>query len=76
MVVSVEHIPGSTMGAIDALSRDLDHDLDKSLFICLQDVPEVRELFNLSDPTITREVSGHLACLKAISTLLPALSHR
>ena len=58
------------MGAIDALSRGLPHNLDPSKYVVLQTVPTITDLFNLCDPTKTREVIDHVKCLRDLNSLL------
>ena len=51
-VVRVEHRPGVLMGAIDALSRDLEHDLDPSLFKEIVDNGCFARMMAICDPVL------------------------
>ena len=69
-VTSSEHIPGSTMGAVDSLSRDYDIDLDPSLYVDLQYNPHLLSLFRLCDPTVARDLRCHLVAFEDIHLIL------
>jgi hypothetical protein len=69
-VTSSEHFPGSTMGAVDALSRGYATDLDPSLYFHLQDNVHLLSLFRLCDPTVTRDLKCHLMVFKEIHSIL------
>jgi hypothetical protein len=56
-VVEVVHRPGHLMGAIDALSRDFDHDLDPTLFHSIDDYTIINELSVICDPLLLKEAT-------------------
>ena len=69
-VTSAEHIPGSTMGAVDSLSRGFETDLDPSKYIPLQDNLNFLTLFRACDPTVTRDLRCHLVVFEEIHSVL------
>ena len=73
--MSVTHIPGTTMGDIDSLSRGFSHSLPKSLSVNLQDALFVQKLFCLCDPTVSKSVKNHMDCLTDMSDVLSDILH-
>ncbi len=69
-VVSATHIPGTTMGDIDSLSRGLTHSLPTHLAVNLQTVQHVQHLFRLCDPTVSKSVKDHFDCLTDMHNVL------
>jgi hypothetical protein len=63
-VVEVVHRPGVLMGAIDALSRDMVHDLDPLLYKEMVDNGYLTRIMSVCDPVLVDQanlVDHHLA---------------
>lgn len=67
---TAEHIPGHTMGYVDDLSRGYETFLDESLYINIKDNSHILELFQLCDPTVSRDLSDHLVVFENVHRVL------
>jgi hypothetical protein len=74
-VVGVQHRPGILMGAIDALSRDLEHDLDPMLYRELNDNGYVSLLMSICDPVLVDQANlvDHHAALEIVMGIINLL---
>lgn len=74
-VVGVQHRPGMLMGAIDALSRDMEHDLDPSLYKVLNDNGYVSLLMSICDPVLMDQANlvDHHVALGLVMNILDLL---
>lgn len=71
-VVDVKHRPGHLMGAIDALSRNLPHDLDPGLLRVIDNFEVIRTLALLCDPILLNNAKledHHLAFQKVFKVI-------
>ena len=71
-VVRVEHRPGVLMGAIDALSRDLEHDLDPSLFKEIVDNGCFARMMAICDPVLMDQANlgdHHIALVSVMDVI-------
>ena len=75
-VVGVEHRPGMLMGAIDALSRDMEHDLDPLLFKALDDNGYIAKIMSICDPILVDQANlvDHHVALGVVMQVIDLLS--
>jgi hypothetical protein len=72
-IVSVIHIPGSTMGNVDSLSRGYKTSLDPSLYVNMQDSIELHTLFTWCDPTKKHSLESHVLMFERVHGVIDAL---
>ena len=71
-VVGVEHRPGVLIGTIDALSRDLEHDLDPLLFTEIVDNGCIARMMAICDPVLMDQanlVDHHIALVSVMDVI-------
>ena len=65
-----EHIPGSTMGVVDDLSRGYKHSMPKELEIPLHLDIKIKQLFAVCDPTKRQNLQEHFIVFEKIQLLI------
>jgi hypothetical protein len=74
-ISSTSHRPGEKMGIIDDLSRDkAAESLHKNLYVDLETLAPVLELFRLCDPSVTFNLEDHHTALQRIYQLMSVFS--
>jgi len=74
-VVDVVHRPGYLMGAIDALSRDLPHTLNPTLFRSIASSAVIDRLLKVCDPNtlLVHDLSDHHTALLSVFSIINSL---
>ena len=65
-----EHIPGSTMGVVDDLSKGYKHSMPKELEIPLHLDIKIKQLFAVCDPTKRQNLQEHFIVFEKIQLLI------
>ena len=69
-IVSASHIPGSSMGNVDKLSRDLPHSFTPTLFFNMQSSVPTNNLMNYCNPLVIQSLEDHLSSLISLCDIL------